>query len=110
MVRRAGGQNRETRGAHQHAWEADAATVAVRFNQELVDIHGNRISALRPDVQRIRKTADGRLVVDVMEIKSPRQSDAQMDAKKATYRKILKGQAGVIDWQKPADAKRNDEL
>ena len=87
------------------AWEADEATIEVRFNQDLVDTHGNRIPGLRPDVQRIRKAEDGRLVVDVMEIRSPDQTRAQMNAKKEKYRALLEGQAGVIDWKDPDERK-----
>lgn len=77
-------------------WAADPKTVpgSVRYNQDLVDTHGNRVPGLRPDVQRLRRTFDGRLVVDVAEIISKSQKWEQLAAKKGKYQALLGDELG----------------
>jgi hypothetical protein len=88
------------------AWEKDPSTVEARFNQDLVDANGRHIAQFRPDAQRIRTTPDGRKVVDVVEVRSPSQTPAEMDAKIAKIRRELGDQAGEIKWVEPTDVKR----
>lgn len=82
------------------AWENDPNTVEARFNQALVDGDGNQISGMRPDAQRVR--ADGK--IDVLEVRSPSQSDAFMNAKKQKYKDLLGDKAGDIEWIGPHDS------
>jgi hypothetical protein len=89
-------------------WENDPASVAdsVRFHQQLVDANGKAHSEFKPDVQRVRRTADGRLVVDVYEVQSEAQDDLFMNAKKQRYKDLLGDQAGVVDWGRPTTGEK----
>lgn len=55
-----------------------------------------------PDSQRIRVTADGKKVVDVVEVQSPGQSRKFMNAKVAAIKKALGAQAGNVEWLLPS--------
>ena len=96
-MRRHGGCNN---GAFNQAkaWQKDPKTVQVRFNQNLVDANGKEIKGFRPDVQRIRVTPDGKKVVDVLEVQSPRQTKRFMIAKIAAIKRALGAQAGSVKW------------
>ncbi|HEX4145042.1 MAG TPA: hypothetical protein VHY91_16165 [Pirellulales bacterium] len=89
-------------------WKNDPATIAdsVRFNQQLVDTNGKAYSEFLPDVQRVRRTADGRLLVDVYEVQSKTQNAAFMNAKKQRYKDVLGDQAGDIDWGPPSKGEK----
>lgn len=89
------------------AWKADPNTVESRFNQNLVDLNGNEVPGFRPDSQRIRITADGKRVIDVVEVQSPFQSAKFMNDKIAAIKKALGPQAGDIKWVPRTDTARN---
>jgi hypothetical protein len=78
----------------------------VRFHQQLVDANGKAHSEFKPDVQRVRRTADGRLVVDVYEVQSEAQDDLFMNAKKQRYKDLLGDHAGVVDWGRPTTGEK----
>lgn len=82
------------------AWQNDPASQHVRFNQELVDANGQRLTTLRPDAYRIRQ--DGK--IDILEVRSRSQTASEMNAKLAEFRRILGARAGDIKWVDPIPA------
>lgn len=85
-------------------WGNDPNTLpgTARYNQNLVNAEGDAVAGFVPDAQRIRVTSDGRRVVDVLEVQSPSQSDAFMDAKADAIRRALGDHAGDVRWEPPA--------